>query len=270
MIRIFKQYKKKKQQVAIFILCAAILLAGAYWGISAMYKNGFARCVEFQITHSATAAFVCGNHYFGVYGSSNYDIQKAEYYFGKAIEIDPNTPDAWHQYARIAFLHGNFTDALYRINMQFKMRGDELMASYYIRGLIEGYAKQYPAAEQDFLKFLEWDPDNWAANNDLAWIYFSQGKFKDSAERSEFGLKHNPYSPWLLVMHAMSVYNLGDSETAKDELKRARDIAEGLREEDWIRAYPGNDQLVAAEGLASFRKTIADNILLVENNSSSH
>jgi len=254
----------------LLVLSTAVIAAGVYWGVSAMYKNGFARCIEFQVTHSANAAFICGNHYFGVYGSSGYDIKKAEYYFAKAVEIDPTTPDAWHQYARIAFLHGDFTEALYRINMQFKMRGDELMASYYIRGLIEGYAKQYPAAEEDFSKFLEWDPDNWAANNDLAWIYFVQGKYKDTKERAEIGLKYNPYSPWLLVMHAMSAYNLGDSKTAKEELRLARDVAAGLREEDWIRAYPGNDPLIAAEGLASFRQTIEENILLVENNSSSN
>lgn len=175
------------------------------------------------------------------------------------------TPDAWHQYARIAFLRGDFQLALHRINKQFEMRGDELMASYYIRGLILGYAGRYKEAESDFEKFLEWDPTNWAANNDLAWIYFSQGKFKETEERAAIGLAHNQANPWLLVMHAMALYNLGDAAQALEELSRAKREAAMLTEEEWIRAYPGNDPRIAGKGLAEFKATIEKNLALVHS-----
>ena len=42
-----------------------------------------------------------GNYYFNVGGNGAYDLEKAEKYFNKALEIDPQVPDAWHQLARI-------------------------------------------------------------------------------------------------------------------------------------------------------------------------
>jgi tetratricopeptide (TPR) repeat protein len=198
-----------------------------------------------------------------VYGPSGYDVSKAEYYFGKAVEIDPKTPDAWHQYARTAFLRGNYQTALERINMQFKERGDELMASYYIRGLIEGYSKDYSAAEKDFLKFIEWSPNNWAANNDLAWVYFAEGKFKEAKAQTEKGLLGNPNNAWLLVTHGMSAYNLGDKRQAIEDLLKARDAAKNLTEANWSRAYPGNDPQIAGEGLAAFKRAIENDLTLV-------
>jgi tetratricopeptide (TPR) repeat protein len=244
--------------VFIFIVTSGIVLS--FWWA---HQNKFIECLQFQVIPSAPAAFECGNHYFGVYGSSGYDVSKAEYYFGKAVEIDPNTPDAWHQYARTAFLRGDFQTALYRINKQFEERGDELMASYYIRGLIEGYAKDYAAAENDFLKFLMWSPYNWAANNDLAWIYFAQGKFKEAKEQTEKGLAASPDNVWLLVTHGMSSYNLGDKRQAVEDLLKARDFVKKLTEATWSRAYPGNDPRVAGEGLAAFRQAIEDDLTLV-------
>jgi len=53
------------------------------------------------------------------------------------------------------------------------------MASYYIRGPINGYAGHFAEAEADFKKFLTWDTTNWTAHNDLARVYFRQGKFRE-------------------------------------------------------------------------------------------
>lgn len=256
----FNQWTSAHQALFIGVLIAFLLMVyGAYWA----YKSKFDHCVFFQVTHSAQDAFICGNHYFGVYGPDGYSVEKAEQYFGKAVEIDPTTPDVWHQYARTAFLHGNYKQALFRINKQFEMRGDELIASYYIRGLIYGYAKQYDKAAADFLRFLEWSPTNWAARNDLAWVYFADGKFKEAEEQTALGLINNPENPWLLVSHAMSAYNLGDKKTAEADLIKAQIMAERLTEANWSRAYPGNDPRIAGEGLASFKKAIETNLALV-------
>lgn len=256
---------KRKIIGAAVVVAIALLLVGS--GIAQWTRDtGFIFCARFPITQSASDAFKCGNHYFGVYGPAGYDVVKAEYYFGQAIKLDPTLPDVWHQYARIAFLRGDFSTALYRINMQFKERGDELMASYYIRGLIEGYAHDYASAEKDFLKFLAWDPNNWAANNDLAWVYFAQGKYVDVVKRLHGFATTGLSNPWLLTTDAMSLYNLGDKKTAYEELLKARNAASKLSEADWIHAYPGNDPAVAGKGLSAFRKTIEDDIDLVENN----
>lgn len=252
----FKKHRTACIGAIVIITC---IFGWGYWAV----QSRFSQCIVFALARTAQSAFLCGNYHFAVYGPIGYDVEKAEYYFGQAVEIDPKTPDAWHQYARIAFLRGDFAQALYRINRQFEERGEELMASYYIRGLIEGYAKDYPSAERDFKKFLEWSPQNWAASNDLAWIYFAQGKFKEAAEQVAPNLAYNPDNPWLWATHAMSVYNLGDKETARTELLRAQELVNTLTEAEWSRAYPGNDPKIAGKGLAAFKKAIADNLLLV-------
>ncbi len=202
-----------------------------------------------------------GNSFFG--GSMPYSLTMADYSYRTALLFDPKVEDAWHQRARIAFLKGNFDDALVKINKQIDLHGDSFMAAYYIRGLIYGYDKQYTNAEKDFLHFLTWDSNNWAANNDLAWIYFAQGKFDQALAQSAKGLAVNPGNAWLLTMHAMSLYNLGKSEKAYEELLEAKKSVEKLTEADWTHSYPGNDPAIAASGLAAFKATIEKNIELV-------
>lgn len=204
-----------------------------------------------------------GNQFFG--GTLPYDLRVADMVYQAALFIDPEVPLAWHQRARISFLQGDFDKALSQINTQLEFHGDSFMASYYIRGLIYGYAKNYPMAEKDFLYYLTKNPYSWAGSNDLAWIYFAQGKFEETRDQTAKILIGQPDNPWILMSHAMSVYNLGDTKTALDELLRAKEEAEKLTEAQWSRAYPGNDPAIAPEGLAEFKETIEKNIALVHS-----
>lgn len=209
----------------------------------------------------ALAALAAANGFFG--GSLPYNLFLADLSFRTALVLDSQAPDAWHQRARIAFLAGNFDAARRLINRQLEVHGDELMASYYIRGLIEGYAKNYSDAERDFSRFIAWDPGNWAAHNDLAWVYFAQGKYAEAKEEAARGLSSNPTNPWLLMTHAMARFNLGERDGVLEELERAKSHADGLTPSGWGRAYPGNDPASAARGLEAFRASIAANIDLV-------
>lgn len=202
-----------------------------------------------------------GNEFFG--GTATYNLRVADGFYTAALTLDPSVPDAWHQRARIDFLNGNFDGALEKINTQIALHGDSFMASYYIRGLIHGYRKEFGDAEKDFLHFLTWDPDNWAARNDLAWVYFAEGKFASSQEEATRGLLIAPTNPWLLMMRGMSRFNLGDSEGARSDLAAAKQEAGLLAERDWEKAYPGNNPSIAGAGLAALRKTIEDNLARV-------
>lgn len=202
-----------------------------------------------------------GDRFFGPEGT--YSLPGAFVGYRAALFLDPDSLTARHQLARIHFLRGQFDRALSLIDEQIRIHGHSFMASYYIRGLIHGYRKAFPEAERDFREFLTWDPENWAALNDLAWIYFAQGKFAEAKETAARGLAIVPENPWLLTMHAMSTFNLGEAGAAADELRRAKAHAADLREEDWIRAYPGNDPRIASAGLASLRGAIEENIVRV-------
>jgi len=228
--------------------------------------------LAFSLNKDAHLALSVGNYYFNVGGEGEYNLKKAKKYFHKAIVLDPSVPDAWHQLARIDFLRGDFNKALKKINTQIDLHGESLMASYYIRGLISGYdamqknslprvqKKEFESAEKDFLKFLAWDTGNWAAYNDLSWIYFQWGKFKEAEEVARKGLTLNPGNVWLLNMRGVALLNLGDKETAKILFMDAFEKAEKLMEADWHRAYPGNDPVNARQGLREMTAAIRLNL----------
>ena len=220
----------------------------------------------------AALALEIGNRYFNVGlpampahagqagGSGAYDLDKAEKYFNKALVLDPFTPDAWHQLARIDFLRGNFPDALSKINTQLELHGDSLMASYYIRALIEGYSGDYENAEKDFLKFFAWDKTNWAVYNDLSWIYFKQGRYKDARRVADGGLAYHPNNPWLLNMAGVSRLNLGDKKNARIYFQKALWWANTMTDSDWQKAYPGNAPYTSGQGILEMKDAIQANI----------
>jgi tetratricopeptide (TPR) repeat protein len=253
-----------KRPFLAFCAGAAVILVVIY--ACSIIKSGFVACAHYKLSGDARSAYECGNYYFGMYGPHGYDIHLAEYYYTVATEKDPTLPDVWHQYARIAFLQGEYDTALARINRQFEHHGDEVVESYYIRGLIYGYADDHAKAEGDFKRYLQFDPNNWAANNDLAWIYFEQGKYAEAAALLEPVLKGmRDDQPWLLSTHAMAIYNLGMIDGARSELDRAKAAAAKLTPEDWMVAYPGNDPRAAARGLAEFQAVIDRNLALVHS-----
>src|SRR3989344_2184298 len=201
-----------------------------------------------------------GNYYFNVSGLGAYDLKKAEKHFKRALEIDANIPDAWHQLARIDFLRGNFSNALVKINKQIEIHGDSFMASYYMRGLINGYAGNLKEAEADFKKFLSWDKTNWAAHNDLAWVYFKSGEYKKVETIAREGLSFNKNNPWLLISLGASLLNQEKKSEAKKIFESAKLAAAALTEIDWHRAYPGNNPRMAPRGLEEIKKTIEYNL----------
>lgn len=204
-----------------------------------------------------------GNYYFNVYGDGVYDLDKAQKYFNLALKIYPKVPDAWHQLARIDFLRGDYAAALQKINKQIEIHGDNFMASYYIRGLIYGYAGRLDEAEKDFLKFLEWDSKNWAAHNDLAWIYFQKGDYDSARTIAQKGLVFAPANPWLLTIYGASLINLEQKEEARIALEQALNEALKLTEKDWHRAYPGNDPRIAGRGIKEMISAIQFNLGLI-------
>ena len=216
--------------------------------------------------YDAMQALEIGNYYFNAYGDGVYDLAKAQKYFYVALDIDPEVPDAWHQLARIDFLNGDFEDALQKINTQIAVHGDTFMASYYIRGLIYGYMKLYDEAEKDFLTFLTWDTRNWAAYNDLAWVYFSRGNYERSLWAAKQGYAVDPDNALVLNMYGLSLMNLGRGEEAIPFLEKALAEAKKLSEADWHKAYPGNDPSVAKTGLEEVVKSITYNLDLAVSN----
>lgn len=213
-----------------------------------------------ELYPNAVLAFEIGDYYFNANGSGVYDLNAAEHYYRKSLELDPATPAAWHQLARIDFLRGNFNAALAEINTQIVLHGHTVIPSYYVRGLIYGFMKNYDFAEKDFRVFLKAKPRNWGVYNDLAWVYFAEGKYAESASIAQQGLSVSPESPWLLTSEGVALLNLGEKDKAADALRKALMQAELLTPADWSMVNPGNDPHIAAEALDRMKEIIRKNL----------
>lgn len=210
--------------------------------------------------------FATGNHYFG---EGEYDIDKAEKYFKKALEINPEIAGAHYQLARIYFIRGDFFTALDEINKEIEMYPD-FKRSYYVRGLIYGYSGRLKEAEQDFKEFLKWKPDSWAGNNDLAWIYFQEGKYKEARDTALAGLKIAPDNPWLLNSLGVALLNTGDKTGAKDAFTKALAIIGSMNEESWGEAYPGNSPSIYETGFSKMKESMEANLKLLDSGDINH
>lgn len=261
--------KKTIKTILYYSILTAIIIGGVYYyraEISLYTWDNYRLFPQTTIVLSGDADFAVeiGNYYFNGLHNGVYDLEKAEKYFKVALAIDPEVKNAWFQLSRIDFLRGDFYLALWKINKQIEIHGDSKDNVYYIRGLIYGYDRQFEKAEKDFITFLKYREKSWAGYNDLAWIYFQQGKYEKAEEAARDGLVYHPTNMWLLTMRGVSLLNLGRKEEARGELEEALTGAKKLTEEDWHMAYPGNDPRIAKQGLSEMVKAIEHNIALVD------
>lgn len=219
----------------------------------------------FSLNPSAALAADIGNYYFNWYGTGDvYNIDRAEMYYMTAARLNTAEPWAWFQLGRIDFLRGNSMAALRDLERHFAIHGDALPNAHYVRAVVNAYAGNHAAAEEDFFIYLKTDSDGWYTYNDLAWIYFEQGRFEWAAAAAHYGLGNNPDNTWLLLAYGVALMNMGHLDLARENMLSARDAAEKLVDEDWLRAYPGNDPREASAGIENIRATIERNIDIVD------
>ncbi len=207
----------------------------------------------------AALRFEIGNYYFG---GGAYDTTKAESYYRKALELDPNLQGPHYQLARIYFVQGDFYTAETEINKEMELHPD-YKRSHYVRGLIYGYSGRLAEAGAEFKQFLKWKPDSWAGNNDLAWIYFQEGKYAEARDTARVGLTIAPENPWLLNALGVALLNLDDKNGAKEAFTKALAVLGSMSEQDWGKAYPGNSPEIYDDGLAKMKESIEQNLKLL-------
>ncbi|MSU73815.1 hypothetical protein EXS56_01615 [Candidatus Kaiserbacteria bacterium] len=216
--------------------------------------------LSLRLFPSAQRYFDLGGRHFDAQSPSRYDIARAEYFFGKAADIDATTPYLYHELARIAFLKGDFEVAMALIDTQIQLMGDNAPNSYYIRALIEGYKGEYAASATDYVHFLQFQPTNWAATNDYAWVLLKAGRAKEAAAVTGRALEWFPDNPWLLNTNATALYEMHENAGALQSAQKASIAVSKLSEAEWLQAYPGNDPKIADKGIAAFKRAVQDNI----------
>jgi len=245
------------------VLCIAALAAAFFWQPLYVDAVDGYEDIVFAIAPSAPRAFAYGERHFSASSPLLYDLPRAERYFEAARGIDPSIPFLYHELARIAFLKGNFTLALQDINSQILLWGDKEPNSYYVRGLIEGYAGQYDVAANDYDHYLQFDPHDWAAINDYTWVLLKAGRFVDASVAALKGLAYFPTNPWLLNSEATALFEMHRPNDALSDALRAEAAVGAVTEAQWLTAYPGNDPASASDGLDSLRTAIQKNVVAI-------
>lgn len=208
---------------------------------------------------SAERAYAYAEAHFDSAAPATYDLNRARTLYEQVLVLDPEYPHARHQLARIAFLESDLTRALVLINEEIE--GETVSpSSYYIRGLIKGFAGDYDGAAKDYETYLKGDGTNWAAINDYAWVLIKGGRPLEALVAIDWGLLFWPDNAWLLNNKATAHYELQQLELAYEAVSSAEVTAANVTEEDWLQAYPGNDPLIASEGVFALKQAVASNM----------
>jgi len=220
----------------------------------------------------AEVYFDIGQYYFNHDGTSAdaYNLVLAREYYDQAVALDPKVDEAlWYQFGRLEFIEGNLDAALEKFEKQLDYFGEELPNVQYMKGLTYGYKARrtndpadWRQAELAFINFLPYAPTSPWTRVDLAWVYFSQGKYEEMKPVLEEGMSYRSNNAWLLNMYGLALLNTGDAQGALENFVKAQNAAFDLTEADWGESYPGNHPDLWGAGLAEFRMVIAKNIKL--------
>lgn len=246
----------------VFAYAVVAVLAGVTMWQFAPARNAVALAYEaaaLTVDPSAERAYAYATRHFDARQPRDYDIDRAARLYETANEMDPTLRYLQHQRARIAFLKGDYNSALTLIDAELAIYPDSA-PSHYVRGLVKGFAGDYNGAAGDYEAYLKSDPKNWAAINDYAWVLLKAERPLDALVAVDWGLIFWPENPWLLNSKATAHYELGQLEKAHDAVQRAQEHVASVTTEAWLRAYPGNDPLIAEEGIAAFKEAVAENM----------
>lgn len=237
-----------------------------------MVSNQRTACMsEIHSIQSIEEAMALGDAYFG--GLKGYDLGCARGGYGAALNLDEKGDIfAWYQLGRIDFLEGNFDQALAKFAKQIEFFGeDKLPNVHYMVGLTYGYkarasgaAEDWQKAEDGFENYIRFDKDSPWPRVDLAWVFFSQGKFKEMKAPLEAVMGKHPENPWVLNMYGLALLNTYEKERSVMYFESAKKAAEKVTEEEWGSVYPGNNPIFWKDGLAETRALIEKNLILAQ------
>ena len=161
------------------------------------------------------------------------DCTKAEYFFRRSVELEPNVPRA---YAGLSFVH--FQRAF--LNMSRDRAGEVQQAhDYALQSLaIDAYdpmghwalsranmlQDEYPAARQELETAIALNPSYAIAHYSLGWVGLQLGERRVCSERIEWARRLSPYDPLKFAMLGVGALNLalmGRTAEAADRATQA-------------------------------------------------
>ncbi|MBU2081874.1 hypothetical protein KKH14_00335 [Patescibacteria group bacterium] len=232
----------KKQKIGCLVLLSFFLVAGGFWARPLL--------AEYALTKA--------DYYFN---GGAYDLSVAAKWYQTAGFLDSQSSLVHYQLARIYFVENKLGEAQKEIDIALAENPANQRA-FYIRGLINGFAKNYGEAISDFEKFTAWSPKEWAGWNDLAWASYEAGDYVKTKDAALEGLKIDAANPWLLNNLGLAHLGLGEKDEAQAIFAKAKESSGSLTLEEWQKAYPGNNPNSAEQNLAKFKANVKYNAIL--------
>lgn len=208
-------------------------------------------------------SYTVGNLFFGSVPQL-YNVTFAQFFFQRATHplVGTPCPFAFHQLSRTHFIQGNLEKSLTYAKQELTLY-PEHKATYYVMGLTYGYLNQEADAINTFREYLEYKPTSWAGRNDMAWLQFRTGDIVGALDTINPAYDMYPNNPWVLNTYGVILMNLGVYDEAKRVLELGSTISMNMTEDEWGRAYPGNNPAVYKSGLSAMRESFKDNLTLL-------
>jgi tetratricopeptide (TPR) repeat protein len=144
----------------------------------------------------------------------NRDFPKAESYFEKALQKDPDFVPALRHLAETKARTDRLAQAIERVRAQIKLRPKN--AEYYVLlGRLYGQKKDTAEMRRQFEKALEIEPDSQDALLSLARLEQEQGSLDSALKKYAELRKKNPNNLAVAMLMATLLEQAGDSKQAK-------------------------------------------------------
>lgn len=210
-----------------------------------------------------TVQYRVGNIFFGEFPAL-YNVRLAQYFFTYAAYpvFGESSIFAHHQLSRTYFIQGKLEISAHEALMEIELF-PENKRTYYILGLTYGYLNREEEAIEAFSEFIKEYPESWAARNDKAWLQFRIADVEGALATLE------PVStlqnPWVQNTYGTILLNLNQNIEARKAFLIADKIVSSMSEEEWGKAYPGNDPRVYKIGLSAMKNSIKENLQLLDS-----
>ncbi len=142
-----------------------------------------------------------------------------EFYFNKAISIDPYYRQSYISLAKYKAENGENAEALSCIEKAIELN-PEMTDGYMVRGIILHLTGDNEAALRDFRRIVEKEPDNLRAYSYISKCCNASGRYEEAVEASNAGLRVNSDYVNLYVNRGVALYHLGQYEDAIEAFRK--------------------------------------------------
>lgn len=212
-------------------------------------------------------SFRVGNIFFGNYPSL-YNVNLAQFLYKQSVSPllhQPIPQYAHHQLSRTYFIQGDLWGALDEAKEELKLH-PQSTSTYYILGLTYGYMNRNHEAIDAFSVYIDNFPGAWAPRNDKAWLQFRIGDIDEALKTMQPIVNNFKYTVWVQNTYCALLISKKDFSNAKIACERAQKSINKMDENDWGRAYPGNDPRIYGTGLNAMKRSIESNLAIINKN----